>query len=438
MSGLFDEYDEQQRDTVKPLAERVRPKTIGDVVGQDHLLGENAPLRLFVDRGTLPSMILWGPPGTGKTTLAMAISNSIGMAIERISAVESGVKELRAIIERASRMASRGERLVFFVDEIHRFNKAQQDALLHAVERGIVILIGATTENPSFEVNSALLSRCQVYRLQSLEDADIKLIVERAMTDDAALAARNIRIEDWDALIGIAGGDARAALNAVETAGIMADVSEDGYRVVSREVLRAAVQRRVVAYDRAGDAHYDTISAFIKSMRGSDPDAALYYLAIMIEAGEDPVFIARRLIVFASEDVGNAEPRALQLAVATSHAVERIGMPEGRIPLGQCTTFLASAPKSNASYKGIDAALKAVREGGDIKIPDHLRNAPTQLMKDYGHGAGYRYPHAEAGAFARGVKYLPEGVHGPFYVPTDHGSEAEIKDRLRSWWPETT
>ncbi len=437
MAGLFDEYESQERDKLRPLAERVRPRTVDEVVGQEHLLGDHGPLRTFIERSSIPSMILWGPPGTGKTTLAQAISTSANLNMERVSAVEAGVKELRSIIDRAGRDAVKGARLVLFIDEIHRFNKAQQDALLHAVERGIITLIGATTENPSFEVNSALLSRCQVYRLQSLTDDDIRVIIERALTDDEQLAARNVRIEDWEALLSIAGGDARTALNAVETGAALADVDEDGSRPITREILQTAVQRRIVRYDRAGDAHYDTISAFIKTLRGSDPDAALYYLAIMIDAGEDPIFIARRMIIFASEDVGNADPRALQLAVATFQAVERIGMPEGRIPLAQCATFLASSPKSNAAYMGIDAALARVREGGDTTIPLHLRNAPTRLMKEQGFGAEYKYAHSYPGHFVPGENYFPEGFEPEkFYDPHGQGAEASIRDRLKAWWPE--
>ncbi len=358
MPGLFDELDEQERAKLRPLAERMRPSTIDNVVGQEHLLGKGAPLRSFVERGNLPSMILWGPPGTGKTTLAFAITSSADLEMERISAVDSGVKQLRAIIDRAARMATRGKRLVFFVDEIHRFNKGQQDALLHAVERGIIILIGATTENPSFEVNSALLSRSQVYRLQPLSDKDIRTIVERAIVEDEQLAARKVVVDDWDAVISLSGGDARTALNAIDAAAVLADIDDDGNRVLTRDILRAAVQQRIILYDKAGDAHYDTISAFIKSMRASDAEASVHYLAIMVEAGEDPKFIARRMVIFASEDVGNADPHALPLAVATFQAVERIGMPEGRIPLAQCAIYMANATKSRASYEAIEEAIR--------------------------------------------------------------------------------
>jgi putative ATPase len=418
-----------------PLAERVRPRTIDDVAGQEHLLGTGAPLRSYVERGELPSMILWGPPGTGKTTLAGVLSAAIGRPMERLSAVEAGVKDLRETLHRAEHQRASGSRLVLFIDEIHRFNKAQQDALLHAVERGIVTLIGATTENPSFEVNNALLSRCHVYRLRALEDADIRTIIERALTTDEVLRSRSIVVDDWDALLSSAGGDARAALNAVESVLGIARPDADGAVHITRDRLRTVLQQRVPTYDRKGDAHYDTVSAFIKSIRGSDPDAALLYLAVMIEAGEDPIFIARRLVIIASEDVGNADPHALSLAMSVFQAVERIGMPEGRIPLAQAVTYLASAPKSNASYVAIDAALAFVREHRAFTVPLHLRNAPTRLMKEQGFGADYRYPHAFDGHWVD-EEYFPEGVEPrAFYHPDGQGAEQDIADRLRRNWP---
>ncbi|MBK9181693.1 MAG: replication-associated recombination protein A [Ignavibacteria bacterium] len=438
MDSLFD--DERPKQEVPPpdapLAERMRPRTIEDVAGQQHLLASGCPLRVFVERGELPSMILWGPPGTGKTTLARVLTGSIGSPMERLSAVEAGVKDLRETMQRAERHRKMGRRLVLFIDEIHRFNKAQQDALLHAVERGLVTLIGATTENPSFEVNNALLSRCQVYRLQPLSDSDIRSILERALSTDDQMKSRNILIDDWEALLSIAGGDARTALNAIEASSSIAPQDADGMVHITRDVLRTTVQRRVLAYDRAGDAHYDTVSAFIKSMRGSDPDAALLYLAVMIEAGEDPTFIARRMVIFASEDIGNADPMALQVALAVFQSIERIGMPEGRIPLAQGVTYLASAPKSNASYMAIDAALALIREGADVTIPIHLRNAPTRLMKEMGHGKDYVYPHASPGHFVR-ERYFPEALEPQaFYRPDDQGGEVEIARRLRDLWPE--
>lgn len=378
MESLFD--DEQAKGTEPnlnaPLAERMRPQNIDEVAGQQHLLGPGAPLRVFADRGELPSMILWGPPGTGKTTLAWVLTNSVGSPIERLSAVEAGVKDLREAMVRAERYKKMGKRLVLFIDEIHRFNKGQQDALLHSVERGLLTFIGATTENPSFEVNNALLSRCQVYHLQPLNNSDIRRIVERAIATDPILVTRNILVDDWDALLSIAGGDARTALNALDAASSMTAPTEHNVIRITKDTLKVALQRRVLAYDRAGDKHYDTISAFIKSMRGSDPDAALLYLAVMIEAGEDPKFIARRMVIFASEDIGNADPSALTLAVSVFQAIERIGMPEGRIILAHGVTYLSTAPKSRASYTAIDAALAVVREGADVNVPFHLRSTP--------------------------------------------------------------
>ncbi len=441
MQSLFSEQDDYTparhvHNPDAPLAERVRPKTLNEIAGQSHLLAEGSPLRAFTERGQLPSMILWGPPGTGKTTLAYALASALGWSMERLSAVEAGVKDLREVLARAERIRKSGRRFVLFIDEIHRFNKGQQDALLHAVERGIVTLIGATTENPSFEVNSALLSRCQVYRLHALSDAEIREIVEHALLEDDALKTQGVEVNDWDALLAVAGGDARSALNAVESAATLAVPDSDGRRLLTREVLRQAVQQRVVMYDRAGDAHYDTISAFIKSLRGSDPDAALVYLAIMIEAGEDALFIARRMVVFASEDIGNADPNALTLALSVFQSVERIGMPEGRIPLAQGVTYLASAPKSNASYVAIGEAQAIVQSGVSLTIPLQLRNAPTRLMKEQGYGVEYKYPHSYDGHFVR-ESYFPQGIKPvALYRPEARGKEEEILKRLRDWWPE--
>lgn len=434
MIGLFDN-EELNNNQHRPLAERIRPSKLEDVVGQDHLLGEGAPISVYAKRGSLPSMILWGPPGSGKTTLAGLLAQEVGAVFERMSAVEAGVRDLRDVIKRAEHRQRSGQRTILFIDEVHRFNKSQQDALLHAVERGIVNLIGATTENPSFEVNAALLSRSQVYKLNALSNEDIKKVVVRALIEDSEMRALNVQIEDWTTLYAVSAGDARSALNAVEAASVLVEENDKGARRITNEALQSAVQRRVARYDKAGDAHFDTISAFIKTVRGSDPDAALAYLALMIDAGEDALFICRRLIVLASEDIGNADPHALPLAVATFQALERIGMPEGRIPLAQCTIYLASAPKSNASYQAIEAALSMVREGGDISIPLHLRNAPTSLMKDSGYGLGYKYPHSFEQHFIF-EKYFPNGIdEQKFYDPDGEGFEKEIAERLRKLWP---
>lgn len=436
MTELFNFDNRVSEQGAQPLAERVRPTTLTTVFGQDHLLGPNAPLSVFVNKGAIPSMILWGPPGTGKTTLASLLAGAIGADFERISAVDSGVKELRQIITKAEFRLRSGTKTVLFIDEVHRFNKSQQDALLHAVERGIVAVIGATTENPSFEVNSALLSRCQVYRLNRLSEDATRTIVERAIATDAWLTGQNITVTEWEALYKLASGDARAALNALEAAAIIAQPDHNGVRRITPEILQAAVQKRIPRYDRAGDAHYDTISAFIKTIRGSDPDAALVYLAAMLEAGEDPLFIARRLIIVASEDVGNADPQALNVAVSTFLALERIGLPEGRLTLSQCTIYLACAPKSNASYLALEKATSIVREGSGITIPLHLRNAPTRLMKEYGFGKEYRYPHNYPSHFVND-NYFPDEINSQkIYDPDGEGEEAEIIRRLRMRWPD--
>lgn len=433
MIGLFDDTAEAKGpNSHRPLAERVRPMSLDGIEGQEHLLGDDGPFRAFVRTGRLPSMILWGPPGTGKTTLANALAAAAGLRLVRLSAIDAGVKELREILSKAGTGVRRERQTVVFVDEIHRFNKGQQDALLHAVEEGTVTLIGATTENPSFEVNAALLSRCQVYRLHSLTDATIQAIVEHAVSKDETL--RDVHVEDWSTLATIAGGDARTALNAVETAASIAIPNDDGIRTITHDLLVRALQRTVVRYDKSGEQHYDIISAFIKSLRGSDPDAALFWLAVMMEAGEDALFIARRMVVFASEDIGNADPSALPLAVSVFQAVERIGMPEGRIPLAQGVTYLALAQKSNASYMAINAAIRAVRTAGTITVPMHLRNAPTKLMKQEGYGAGYQYPHNHERHFVR-ENYFPEELgEQSFYRPD--AQEPYQQDRLNTLWPE--
>lgn len=436
MTGLFNFDDKVGDQSSQPLAERVRPTALVNVFGQDHLLGSNGPLSVFVHKRVIPSMILWGPPGTGKTTLASLLAREIGAAFERVSAVDSGVKELREIIARADFRLRSGTRTILFIDEVHRFNKSQQDALLHAVERGVVTIIGATTENPSFEVNSALLSRCQVYKLNSLSEDAIRKIVEYAIATDAWLSGQLIQITDWKTIYTLASGDARAALNALEAGAIIAKLDSSGFRQITPEILQAAVQKKVARYDKAGDAHYDTISAFIKTIRGSDPDAALVYLAAMLEAGEDPLFIARRLIIIASEDIGNSDPQALNVAVSTFLAIERIGLPEGRLTLSQCTIYLACAPKSNASYLAFEKAVAVIGENQGITIPLHLRNAPTNLMKEQGYGIDYKYPHDYPLHFIHD-NYFPDEIKSQkFYDPDGDGEEAGIRNRLKERWPD--
>ncbi|MBL8000062.1 MAG: replication-associated recombination protein A, partial [Candidatus Kapabacteria bacterium] len=432
------EREEQRRSA--PLADRMRPQTIAGVVGQEHLLGEGAPLRVLFGSRSIPSVILWGPPGVGKTTIANLMAIHTGAEFTRISAIESGVKELREIIATAERSLRRGIRTILFIDEIHRFNKSQQDALLHAVEKGYLALIGATTENPSFEVNAALLSRCRVYRLRALDAGDIRRIIEHAITHDDVLKTKSIRIDAWDMLIALSGGDARTALNALDVAVSFAESQRGagGEIHITRTLLETVLQQKTAQYDKKGENHYDTVSAFIKTMRGSDPDAALYWLSVMLEAGEDPLFIARRMIIFASEDIGNANPLALQVALSVFRAAEIIGMPEVRINLAQGVTYLAASPKSNASYMGIEAALALVRQGADTSVPLHLRNGVTTVMKKEGYGSGYQYPHSFTGGFVR-EEYFPSGMERTvFYKPEGYGDEAAIKERLEQWWGGST
>jgi putative ATPase len=408
-----------------PLAERLRPQTLDDLAGQQHLTGKGSILRTAIESGNIPSMILWGPPGVGKTTIANIIAHTLQVPFYQLSAISSGVKEVREVIEQARKQ----EKVILFIDEIHRFNKGQQDALLGAVEKGIITLIGATTENPSFEVNSALLSRCQVYVLKALDKDDLVGLLNDAMQKDEWLRSKNMKLLETEALINISGGDARKLLNLFQ---LVANVSDDVE--VTDDVVMNVAQRRVALYDKKGEQHYDVISAFIKSMRGSDPNAAVYWLARMIEGGEDVKFIARRMVIFASEDIGNANPNALLLANASFDAVNKIGYPESRIILSQCVTYLASSAKSNASYEAISAAQDAVKKHGDLPVPLHIRNAPTKLMKNLDYGKGYKYAHSFEGNFAD-QEYLPEEIAGTkFYDPQDNARELELRKYLKAKW----
>jgi putative ATPase len=415
---------------LKPLAVRLRPQSLDDVLGQSHLLGKGRPLRRMIESRSLRSMILWGPPGVGKTTIAQLLAANVGAEFRQLSAVSAGVKDVRAVLEEGRGLHAGGQQLVLFLDEIHRFNKAQQDALLPAVEEGWITLIGATTENPSFEVIPPLLSRCAVFTLKPLDDAALDTLIDRALGHDERLAG--ITIEDHELLKLLSGGDGRKLLTGLEMA---RDLIGPDETVITDDQIRAAFSSRQF-YDKAGDAHYDTISAFIKSMRGSDPDAALFWLARMIESGEDPIFIARRMIILASEDVGNADPYAITLATQVMMAVERVGMPEGGIILAQGVTYLASAQKSNRSYMGLQAALEDARRHPHAAPPLHIRNAPTGLMKAAGYGKGYKYAHDFPGNFVR-QEYFPDELRGRvYYTPTENGGERKISDRLHAIWPE--
>jgi putative ATPase len=418
---LFDESSAQSLVSRAPLAERMRPKSLDEVVGQPHLTGEDGALRVVAERGRIGSVLLWGPPGTGKTTLARVLAGTVEEEFVPLSAVTSGVKDLRAALDGArQRLKYEGRGTLVFVDEVHRFNKAQQDALLPALEEGLVGFIGATTENPSFEVTAPLLSRSRVLRLRSLSETDLGLLLDRGLGELGAGISEEARAY----LLALAGGDGRRMLNALE-------VAAAGTKRIEVANIERAVGQRALRYGR--EEHYDVISAFIKSVRGGDPDAALHYLARMLEAGEDPVFVARRLLILASEDIGNADPHGLPLAVAAAEAVQLVGMPEGRIPLAQATTYLASAPKSNASYAAIGRALDDVRQHNTPEVPMHLRNAVTGLMKGEGYGAGYRYAHADE---SEGMNdhYLPEELAGRvYYEPKETGAESEIGARLIRW-----
>ncbi|RXK62530.1 replication-associated recombination protein A [Lacibacter luteus] len=414
----------------EPLAERLRPNKLADLVGQQHLSGTGGILQKAIASGNIPSMILWGPPGVGKTTIANIIAHSVDASYFQLSAISSGVKDVREVIEQAKQEA----KAILFIDEIHRFNKGQQDALLGAVEKGIITLIGATTENPSFEVNSALLSRCQVFVLKALEEKDLVQLLQKAIQEDELLKTRTIELKETESLIRLSGGDARKLLNLLEIVSDASNVSDK--LVITDELVLNTVQQKMALYDKSGEQHYDIISAFIKSIRGSDPNAAVYWLARMIEGGEDVKFIARRLLILASEDIGNANPNALLLANATFEAVNKIGYPESRIILSQCTVYLASSPKSNASYVAINNALAAVQQYGDLSVPLHIRNAPTKLMKNMDYGKGYQYAHDYENNFAL-QEFLPEKLTGTkFYDPGKNAREEELRRFLKQLWKE--
>lgn len=415
--------------TSVPLAERLRPETLEQLAGQEHLTGRGSILRTAIEQGKVPSMILWGPPGTGKTTIANIIAHALQVPFYTLSAISAGVKEVREVIAEATNR----DRVILFIDEIHRFNKGQQDALLGAVEKGIITLIGATTENPSFEVNSALLSRCQVYVLRSLTDQDLVKLMQASLLKDDWLRSKNITLKETEALISISGGDARKLLNLFE---LVVEAAGDGPVTVTDQLVMDTAQQRIALYDKKGEQHYDIISAFIKSMRGSDPNAAVYWLARMIEGGEDVKFIARRMLILASEDIGNANPNALLLANATFDAVSKIGYPESRIILSQCAAYLAASAKSNAAIVAIDDAQATVRRTGDLSVPLHLRNAPTKLMKNLDYSKGYQYSHSYDGNFSA-QEYLPDEIKGhAFYVPGQNAREEELRKQLRTLWKE--
>lgn len=416
--------------TTIPLAERVRPKSLDELAGQQHLAGKGSVLRTAIEHGKIPSMILWGPPGTGKTTLANIIANSLQAPFFMLSAISSGVKDVREVIEAARQQPGS----ILFIDEIHRFNKGQQDALLGAVEKGTITLIGATTENPSFEVNSALLSRCQVYVLRSLEKQDLVELMKSAIERDVILSQRQIELKETAALINISGGDGRKLLNLLEL--VSDSLPGKKPQVITDAKVMDVAQKRIALYDKKGEQHYDIISAFIKSVRGSDPNAAIYWLARMIEGGEDVKFIARRMVILASEDIGNANPTALVMANATFDAVNKIGYPEANIILSQCAAYLAASPKSNAAVAAIGEALAAVKKHGDLPVPLHIRNAPTQLMKNMDYGKNYQYSHSYDNNFSP-QEYLPAELSGTrFYDPGKNAREEELRKFLRSLWKE--
>ena len=415
-----------------PLAERLRPNTFENYIGQQHLIGEGSTLRNFIEKGIVPSMIFWGPPGVGKTTLANIIANYLDRPFYTLSAINSGVKDVREVIEKAKSQQFFGtNNPVLFIDEIHRFSKSQQDSLLGAVEKGIITLIGATTENPSFEVISALLSRCQTYILKEQTKEDLLKLIDIALTQDEELKKKNIVIKEYESLLQLSGGDARKLLNTLEI--VVSSFNTDKIEITN-DIVVDIVQQNMVRYDKAGDQHYDIISAFIKSIRGSDPNGAVYWLARMIEGGEDPKFIARRLLISASEDIGNANPTALVIANNCFQAVNVIGFPESRIILSQTAVYLATSPKSNASYEAIGNAQQLVKQTGNLPVPLHIRNAPTKLMKDIGYGADYKYSHGYEGNF-EAQEYLPDEIKGTkFYEPGNNPKEASFRKDLKDKW----
>ena len=423
----------------EPLAERLRPKKLDDYIGQTHLVGENCVLRRMIESGSISSFILWGPPGLGKTTLAKIIATQVNAPFYTLSAVSSGVKEVRDVLNRCiadSKSLFVKHRPILFIDEIHRFNKSQQDSLLHAVETGVVTLVGATTENPSFEIIRPLLSRAQVYVLKPLANEDLQNLLDRALTKDEILKDRQVTVEETDALFQYSGGDARKMLNILDL--LYQSVGETEPIVINNTIVTERLQQNPAVYDKGGEMHYDIISAFIKSVRGSNPDAAVYWLARMIAGGEDPAFIARRLVILAAEDIGLANPNALLLANATFDALQKIGWPEGRIILSECTIYLASSPKSNSAYNAINEALAYVEQTGNQPVPLHLRNAPTKLMKDLGYGTDYKYPHVYPNHFVN-QQYLPDKSIGKeFWHPDTNPQETKMKERLDTLWGKNT
>lgn len=418
---------------IPPLAERLRPKTLDDYIGQKHLVGKDAVLRRMVDSGHISSFILWGPPGVGKTTLAQIVANMLHTQFFTLSAVTSGVKEVRDVIEQAqkSSLFNNGKTPILFIDEIHRFSKSQQDSLLGAVEKGVIRLIGATTENPSFEIIRPLLSRCQLYTLNPLDENDLKELIHSALTKDEFLKKRSIKVDEYEALINFAGGDARKLLNILDIV-TGAETADEIH--ITNEMVVKVLQQNPAAYDKGGEMHYDIISAFIKSIRGSDPDAAIYWLARMIEGGEDPAFIARRLVISASEDIGLANPNALLLANAAFDAVMKVGWPEGRIPLAEATVYLATSPKSNSAYMAINSALQLVKETGNCPVPLHLRNAPTKVMAELGYGVDYKYAHDYKGHFVN-QQYMPDKLkNNRIWHAQENPAEAKLQERMVSLW----